>query len=213
MNLKKRSIFLIVAVFLSGSAFAGTYSGGKGEPNDPYLIATAEDLNDINNHPEDFNKCFLMVNDINLADYTGTQFNIIGYYEDYESPNNAPFTGVFDGNGHTISNFTYETTDTDNIGLFSYVDGPNAVIKDLTLINPKVLAEGYSAHIGCLVGSLADGTISSCIIEDGSVLGDGFTGGLAGDNGYGNISNCCAKVIVSGKSAIGGLVGVNSGII
>ncbi|GAG85111.1 unnamed protein product, partial [marine sediment metagenome] len=45
---------------------------------------------------------------------------------------------VFDGNGHTISNFTYTSTDTDYIGLFGYVSGGNAEIKDLGLIDPNV---------------------------------------------------------------------------
>jgi hypothetical protein len=75
--------------------FVPPYSGGDGSVEDPYRIATAEDLNDIGNHVEDFNKCFVLVNDINLAAYTGTQFNMI-------ADTNNPFTGVFDGNGHTI---------------------------------------------------------------------------------------------------------------
>ncbi|GAI76806.1 unnamed protein product, partial [marine sediment metagenome] len=76
------------------------YSGGTGEPNDPYQIAGANDMNEIGTHTEDWGSHFLLVNDINLAEYTGTEFNIIG-------PNAiTPFTGVFDGNGHTISNFT-----------------------------------------------------------------------------------------------------------
>ena len=34
------TLFLLVG--LVGSVFAGTYSGGSGEPNDPYLIAISE---------------------------------------------------------------------------------------------------------------------------------------------------------------------------
>jgi hypothetical protein len=54
------------------------YSGGTGQPNDPYRIATAEDLNDIGNYAEDWDKHFILINDVNLAEFTGTQFNIIG---------------------------------------------------------------------------------------------------------------------------------------
>ena len=90
------SVFLLAAGIVSAR-----YSGGDGSPQDPYRIATPNDLNDIGNHIEDFNKHFVMVNDINLAAYAGTQFNIIG-------PNIAErFMGVFDGNSYTISNFTY----------------------------------------------------------------------------------------------------------
>ena len=39
-----------------------------------------------------------------LRPYTGTQFNIIGYW--ISDIDNGAFTGVFDGDGHTISNFS-----------------------------------------------------------------------------------------------------------
>jgi len=78
----------------------GKYSGGMGEPNDPYRIATAEDLNDIGNHEEDWDKHFILVNDVNLAQYTGTQLKIIGN-------STTMFTGVFDGNDHKISHAKY----------------------------------------------------------------------------------------------------------
>jgi len=127
----------VVAFAVTDVCFA-RYSGGTGEPSDPYKIATAEDLNDISNHIEDLGKCFVLVNDINLADYTGTQFKIIGRYCGYQDPNNKPFTGVFDGNGHSISNFTYEHHKYDGAGLFGYVDDANAQIKNLTLIDPNI---------------------------------------------------------------------------
>ena len=66
----------LILVLLAVSASAGTYSGGDGSAEYPYRIGTPNDLNDIGNHVEDFNKCFVMVNDVNLADYTGIQFNI-----------------------------------------------------------------------------------------------------------------------------------------
>ena len=125
------SIALAVFCILARPAQA-RYSGGTGDANNPYQIGTAEDLNDIANHPNDFDKNFVMVNDINLADYTGTEFNIIGDY-----PSN-PFTGVFDGNGFTISNFTYISTVTRKIGIFSYIQGASAEIKNLGLIDPNV---------------------------------------------------------------------------
>ena len=96
MSMKVAGVSLVMMVSLAGGVWAGTYSGGTGEPNDPYRISTPNDLNDIGNHAEDNDKYFVMVDDINLAQYTGTQFNIID-----------SFRGVFDGNGHSISNFTY----------------------------------------------------------------------------------------------------------
>ncbi len=205
-------ILLSMVVLLAMSTSAGAYSGGTGEPNDPYLIATVEDMNAIGANPDDWDKHFLLVADINLADYTGTQFNIIG------NDNNA-FTGVFDGNDHTISNFTYQCTDTGYIGLFGYVNDPNAEIKNLTLINPNVNTTGHSSHrVGCLVGWLENGTISLCSAEGASVSGNRLVGGLLGSN-WGTMTNCYSTGNVTGtgstpyEGGTGGLVGSNRGII
>jgi hypothetical protein len=194
----------------------GKYSGGTGEPNDPYRIATPNDLNDIGNHVEDFNKCFVMVNDINLADYSGAQFNIIG------NDSNA-FTGVFDGNGHTISNFTYESNGVDYIGVFGLVAGSwcesSAVnIKDLRLIDPNIKA-GTGDYVGALVGMFYCGSASGCYVEGGRVSGEVQVGGLLGATGSagyrpwpgGVLTKCYASCGVSGNSSVGGLAGGNYG--
>ena len=60
--------FLFLLTFFLTSSVQAKYSGGTGEPNNPYQIADANDMNDIGNHPEDWDKHFVMVNDINLAD-------------------------------------------------------------------------------------------------------------------------------------------------
>ena len=43
------------------------YSGGTGEPNTPYQIANAADLMTLANDANDYNKCFVMTADIDLA--------------------------------------------------------------------------------------------------------------------------------------------------
>ena len=205
----KSHFILILTMAISSVTLAGVYSDGNGSPENPYQIATEGDMNEIGSNPQDWGSNFLMTADINLADYTGTEFNLIGYYEAYQSPNNIPFTGVFDGNSHTISNFTYTTTDTDYIGLFGYINDPNAEIKDLTLINPDVNAIGNSSCISCLVCYLGNGTISGCGVEGGSVSGYFCVGGLVGYN-KGSISNCFSTSNVSGgEETTGGLVAHN----
>ena len=143
-----RTIPLLIAFCLVSIPAQAQYGGGTGEPNDPYLIYTAEQMNEIGLHEEDWNNHFKLMADIDLEAYTGTDFNIIGYYVDYSD--NKPFTGVFDGNGHTISNFSYTSTDVDSIALFGYILGKNAVIKDLGLINPNVdapISDIWGHHI------------------------------------------------------------------
>jgi len=99
-QLTEGKALVVVVVLLAARVASTRYSGGTGEPNAPYCIATPEDLSDIGNHVEDFNKCFVLVNDISLASYAGQQFRMIGDY-------NYTFKGVFDGNGFATANFFY----------------------------------------------------------------------------------------------------------
>ena len=73
-----RAIPLLIAVCLAGFPAQAQYGGGSGEPNDPYLIYTAEQMNEIGLHEEDWDKHFKLMADIDLSAYTGTDFNIIG---------------------------------------------------------------------------------------------------------------------------------------
>jgi hypothetical protein len=184
----------------------GKYGGGSGHPNDPYLIYTAEQMNTIGACQRDWDKHFKLMADIDLSGYTGISFNIIGNAWD-----NA-FTGVFDGDGHTISNFTYTSTDTDKIGLFGFVGGwvENAEIKKLGLINPNVDAgSGYTVFVAFLVGRLRKGTVTNCYVEGGSVSGNANVGGLVGRNEHGTINNSYSTGDISGIEQVGGLVGFN----
>jgi hypothetical protein len=155
------------------------YGGGTGEPNDPYQIWDANHMQAIGADANDWDKHFKLMADMDLGGFTGTSFNIIGTYW------RNPFTGVFDGNGRTISNFTYISTGTSYIGLFGYVGG---LIKDLGLIDPNVDA-GTEHDVGSLVGLLINGTVTNCYIEGGSVVGLYIVGGLVGGNYYGTITD------------------------
>jgi len=195
------AVAAMMTFLLIGTA-VGKYSGGTGEPNDPYRIATPEDLNDIGNYQDDWNKNFILVHDVNLAEYTGTQFKIIG-----------PFSGVFDGNNHKISNFTLSSTGRDYIGLFGYVGagvigGVPGTIKNLGLENVDVNAVNGD-YVGGLVGWNKYGAITNCY-STGSVSGNNSVGGLVGSNPeYGTITNSYSTGSVSGDHFVGGLVGYN----
>jgi hypothetical protein len=142
--------------------------------------------------------------DIDLSGYSGTAFNIIGNRDN-------PFEGVFDGNGHVISNFSYASSERNYIGLFRYVKGENAKIKDLGLINPNVNA-GTGGRVGSLAGYLSDGTITNCYIEGGNVSGHDCVGGLAGMS-YGIINDCSSSATITGYEEAGGLIGYLGGLL
>ncbi|NIP22952.1 MAG: hypothetical protein GWN67_03010 [Phycisphaerae bacterium] len=192
----------------------GLYEGGSGTAEDPYLIRTAEQMNTIGDNSYDWNKHFKLVADVNLGDYTGTEYNVIGYH--INPSNKVPFSGTFDGNDHTISNLSYSTEDIDYVGLFGYVDGEDAVIKNLGLIGPDIYVPTRQC-IGGLVGGLRSGTISGCYVQGGNVTGDYLVGGLSGVCGPdfisdpgGRILSCYTTCDVDGGDSVGGLVGLNS---
>jgi len=199
-------VLAVIGLFI-GSAANAKYSGGTGEPNDPYRITTPEDLNDIGNHQDDWDKYFILVNDVNIAQYTGTQFNIIGN-------STTKFTGVFDGNGHKIWNFTWSSTGRNGIGLFGYV-GEGGQIKNLGMENVNI-DSGAEGYIGALVG-LNAGTISACY-STGNIRGRIKVGGLVGLNVWdvATITDCysTANILCQWQwEYCGGLVGGNSGTI
>jgi hypothetical protein len=184
------------------------YGGGTGTEGDPYMIVTAEHMQEIGTHPEHWASHFKLINDIDLGAYTGDSFNIIGWY--VTSENNLPFTGVFDGNNHRIYNFTYitDTLGEDCVGLFGYVDAPSAEIKNLTLVEPLIEAEECFS-VGSIVGGLDLGTTSYCAVLDGTVTGYRRVGGMVGYIGGGVVLDSYARCTVDGDADVGGLIGYN----
>ncbi len=185
------------------------YGGGSGTADDPFLIQTSQQMNAIGANSNDWDKHFKLMADIDLSAFTGTDFNIIGYY--ISDDDNKPFTGVFDGNGHTISNFSYRTGPiiiTEGIGLFRYVGGTDMEIKDLGLIDPNVVAASGEG-VGSLVGIMEYGGITNCYVQNGHISGERRVGGLLGRIFSCLITDCYVEADVSGFTKIGGLVGVN----
>ena len=205
-----RIIFLIIIICIFNFPAKAKYSGGMGEPNDPYLIYTAEQMNTIGLHEEDWGRHFKLMADIDLSAFKEATFNVIGistYGVGRGDPGEwKPFTGVFDGNNHIISNFTYDSNRINNVALFRLVEGSTAEIKDLGLVDPNVRSEA-GRNVGSLIGFLSDGIITNCYVEGGNIEGDESVGGLIGNSYCGRISNCYSSSHVSGGKCIGGLVG------
>ena len=199
-------LLVLLAICFSALPAQAKYGGGTGEPNDPYLIYDANQMNAIGADPCDWDKHFKLMADIDLSSFTGTDFNIIGKYVGWQDPNNNPFTGVFDGNGHTISNFSFTPTGRDYIGVFGHVSDPNAEIKNLGLIDPNINTRSWG---GSLVGYLERGMLTGCCVDGGSISG-GSTGGLVGQN-RGTISDCSLSANIYGGMIVGGLAGSNWG--
>ncbi len=187
----------------------GAYSGGTGEPNNPYQIATTGDLLALAADTNDYGKCFILTADVNIG---GQVFATAIIAADTVAGSNfegTAFTGTFDGNGHKITHFTINGGSNWYLGLFGRIYGGS--VKNLGLENCAV--SGY-APVGCLVGQNVTASISNCY-STGAVSGMSCVGCLVGQNVAASISNCYSTGAVSVtsdfvSSNIGGLVGGNS---
>ena len=203
------------------------YSGGTGEPNDPYQIATAEDLILLGETPEDYDKNFILTADIDLdPNLPGRKVfdkAVIAphrYVDGFWLPQGTPFTGIFNGNEHTISHLTI--TGVSYLGLFGKLGKRPTVgeVTSLGLIDVNI--SGSVDCIGGLVGQNDEGLIAKCYTT-GYISGLSMIGGLVGSNSYyydfgdrgharfgsGRISNCYSACNVTGTKSVGGLSGNN----
>lgn len=117
------------------------------------------------------------------------------------------FGGYFDGCGHTIDGVVIKGNDS-YTGLFNYTQKSatvtNLIVKGIVYPNGKPLA------VGGIAGDNY-GIISNCSF-DGTVIGNTYTGAIAGFNETaGVIYACNAKGIVRGKYYTGGIAGENAG--
>jgi rhodanese-related sulfurtransferase len=190
------------------------YSGGTGEPNDPYQIATAEDLIALGETPEDYDKHFILTADIDLDPNLpgGKVFDKAVISPDID-PNTwnfegTPFTGVFNGKGHTISHLTISGEN--YLGMFGRLESKSSII-NLGVMDININGSGY--YIGGLVGSNF-GDVMNCY-STGEVNGDEEVGGLVGGVGYyyGMVLNSYSSCSVQGNADVGGLVGFNLGTV
>ena len=123
--------FLIVICLLLFPVQA-QYSGGTGEADDQYQIATAADLIALGETPDDYDKHFILTADIDLdPNLPGRKvFDraviALDMSDDYDRAGpwgpvfeGTPFTGVFEGDGHTVSHLAM--TGVSYLGLFGHL--------------------------------------------------------------------------------------------
>ncbi len=199
----------------------GQFAGGSGTAADPYIIKTKAHLNNVRYY---LNAHFRMEADIVFteADFAsdGDFYNSGTGWQPIGTDSAAPFTGTFDGNGHTITGLKIHiTSDTViYVGLFGYIR--NSTIMELGLKNSDFFVEKLTTasrsveYIGGLVGSVYSSTITDCYIT-GNVTGtvvltaaddSGIGGitcyaaGIAGDASYATtITGCYNAATVSVK--------------
>ena len=185
-------------------------AGGSGTKNDPYQIATAEQLDAI--HDWATATYYVLVNDIDLS---GIEW--------------VPYSGYinFDGQGHTVSNLTIIRTDVSgevNIGMFgalySYYDNYYAGtfqsrVSNLNLKDVNIDITGTDEsetsetvlNVGAIVGlnnaSSNDIYIQNCAVSGRINVQGGFRTWIGGISGRGQqncrtyVQNCTNKADIT----------------
>ena len=196
-----RVFFLTLALVLSTSIRA---AGGSGTMQDPYIITTATELNNVRNNPA---ACYKLGNDINMSGVSWTPICEDG-------SGTTRFTGTFDGDGYVIYGLS---TDGFYSGLFGDISG---TVRNVGVIGGSVTG---SSCIGGIVGDNRGGLVENCRFS-GTVKDDGVSnysidlGGVVGVNN-GTVRNCYNKATVSGYVSsgsafyAGGVVGINNGAV
>ncbi|MEP4534175.1 MAG: Ig-like domain-containing protein [Cyclobacteriaceae bacterium] len=185
------------------ATYVPLFDGGSGTEADPYIISTKEDLKSLSENNDHWDKYFKQTADIVLetADFEvggefyndGKGFSPIGNY-------NNPFSGSYDGGGHTISGLYIDRPDQNYVG---FIGNNTGFVEDLGLVNVNIKDGHY--YIGGLIG-YNDGSLSRCYVT-GSVSGIDHIGGLVGTSIGGAISNCYSTSSVLGGGQKGGLIG------
>jgi uncharacterized protein with FMN-binding domain len=192
-----------------GKAAPGIFAGGGGKKEDPYRIATAQQLAAFAasiNTDEDYKNTYVALTaDISLE---GISWLPSGSNRAY------PFSGTFDGRGHTISHMTIgneaNPADYQYVGLFGYAN--NAAIRNVKLtgvyINNQYTGNDR-AYVGVIAGAVENSTYIDNCSTQGNLTGHAgkqsyvgglvsYTSGLDGAESY--VTNCYTDVDVTGIS-------------
>jgi len=154
---------------------------------------------------------------------TGETWEPIGYWNgEIGTPSGKYFSGVFEGNQHTITipSITQDTDSYKSSGLFGNIK--EATIQDLTIKGNLVNKD--CGYIGSISGISYDSIITNCL-NRANVKGYFGTGGIVGAVEAGNINNCQNTGTISstkempsdwkdscaGYAVAGGIVGTQIG--
>ena len=189
------------------------FDGGEGTVQSPYQISTCAQLPLINSH---LSSSFLLTANLSCAD-SGNDITL-GVSD--------PFTGTFDGGGHTISmaktglaGLFHETSGATitNLGLGGTITNAGGVLGALVghAVNTNIsfvyssttISSNGGDQVGGLVGYLQGGSIRNSYATGSVSAANWNDGGLVGLMGSAVIAKSYATGAVDGDQYVGGLVG------
>ena len=183
------------------------FEAGNGTETEPYIIATAAQLDEVRNFPS---ACFELSKDIDLSSYLNS--NSSGWTPIKD------FAGKFDGKKHTIKGLWISLSSIGKVGLFANIQGSSdnkiASVSNLFVnISKKGITGG--SQVGGICGSLSYGNIENCMVT-GDISGYQYVGGIVGYVEYcevaSNISQCASSGnIIATDGGVGGILGYRYG--
>lgn len=189
----------------AGSYYNITLNKDKGYTDDGqgnYTVTSAEGLKNIaklvNYGNTDID--ITLTSDIDLSGIDWTPIGI-----DY----NHQYTGIFNGNGKTITGLTVTTSDR-YAGLFGCI-GSGGTVKNVTLKNVQITNDNSSGSAGGVAGD-SYGNIENCSVS-GSVSGsgmNGIAGGVVGFQVGGSLTGCSSSATVNAGNTAGGVAGTTN---
>jgi hypothetical protein len=209
------TLAVIVILGYWTTAWAVEFAGGTGEPNDPYRIATAEQLIAISSDSALFDRHFVLMADIDLdPNLPGRkvfsqallQWGVTRTW----GAQGTYFHGSFNGGGHVVRNWVLYSG-SEYAGFFGRI-APEAVVRDLHLDNVVVAdfntynTAGSSSGSPGILAAVNEGIVTGCSAT-GTLAAYATSGGLIGLN-TGLVTGCHARCEILGRS-VGGLIGTN----
>ena len=198
------------AAAISQTVAAGL--SGSGTSGDPFVVATANDLDKVRYYIGVPTLYFKQTADINL---NSIDWQPIGLYDQTLVTDGDPFMANYNGNDYYIENLiiadnsqTYKS----GSGLFSHT-------KEAGLSNIRLKGVDIDVYntgsVGALVGEAIETSITDCLVENSTkVKGNNSVGGLIGYAHQSTISGSSADILVTGESSsttithrVGGFIG------
>ncbi len=158
-------------------------------------VYTPAEMNDVR---DDVAANYILMENIDLSGYAaGTGWMPV------EETGAVYFSGIFEGNGHVISNLTVNNPSLDHAGLFS-ATAPGSSILNLALENVSVTG---NENVGGLAGKIS-GAVSHCRVT-GQVTGKFKVGGIIGEltDLTADLRDCTFSGTVYGFTMVGGIAG------
>lgn len=118
-----------------------------------------------------------------------------------------PYSGIFDGKGHTISGLYFNDSSTQGAGLFGYTSS-SAIVGLFGITDSYISANNY---VGGVCGNNA-GLILNAYCTRSAIYANSYAGGIAGANS-GTIQTNYSTASVYGNTNIGAISGSNTNAI